>query len=73
VVLAAMLEQAEQHPTLILGCRQYENRRWGAHAWVVVGGEILDPVPGGPHAELARLEGASDWVPVPPARQATEG
>jgi hypothetical protein len=73
VALAAVLERGQQHPTLVLGCRQYEDRRWGAHAWVIVGGEVLDPVPGGPHAELARLEATSGWVPVPAAPQTTEG
>jgi hypothetical protein len=67
VAVAALLEHDHQHPTLVLGCRQ-EGRSWSAHAWVILGGEVLEPVRGGPHAELARLEAATGWVPTPPER-----
>ena len=64
VALTAVLTGAGDPPTLVLGCRQYGDGHWGAHAWVVVGGEVLEPVPSGPHAELARLDAASGWVPT---------
>lgn len=64
VALTAVLEHAGQHPTLYLGCRP-DDGSWSAHAWVVVGSEVLEPVRGGPHAELARLERQTDWVPTP--------
>jgi hypothetical protein len=51
---------------VVLGCRQYDDGRWGAHAWVIVDGEVLEPVPSGPHAELARLDAAGGWVPTRP-------
>jgi hypothetical protein len=64
VALAAMLEHDEQHSTLMLGCRQDTGQSWSAHAWVVVGNEVFEPVRGGPHAELARLEARTGWVPA---------
>jgi hypothetical protein len=66
VALTAVLQRAGQEPTLVLGCRQYDDRHWGAHAWVVVGGEVFEPVVGGPHQELARLEAGNGWVPTQP-------
>jgi hypothetical protein len=66
VALAAVLERRGHAPTLVLGCRQYEDRHWGAHAWVVVDGEVLEPVAGGPHQELARLDAVNGWVPTQP-------
>jgi hypothetical protein len=67
VALTAVLAQADQHPILVLGCSRYDGQPWSAHAWVVANGEILEPVFGGPHAELARLEASTGWVPAPPA------
>jgi hypothetical protein len=67
VALAALLEHGGQHPTVVLGCRP-ESRTWSAHAWVTVGDEVLEPVRGGPHAELATLEAANGWVPTRPER-----
>jgi transglutaminase superfamily protein len=66
IALAAVLERVDRPATLVLGCRQYDDGYWGAHAWVVVGDEILEPVPSGPHAELARLHAAGGWVPIQP-------
>jgi hypothetical protein len=63
VALTALLEHGEQHPTLVLGCRP-DGQTWSAHAWVTVGDEVLEPVRGGPHAELALLEAATGWVPT---------
>src|SRR5205807_1517 len=34
VALAAVLEGAERHPTLILGARREAGQSWSAHAWV---------------------------------------
>jgi len=66
VALTAMLEQAGQHPTLVLGCRPQGAQPWTAHAWVVVRKEMLEPVRGQAHAELARLEATSGWIPSEP-------
>jgi hypothetical protein len=65
VALTAVLEHGQQHPTLVLGCR-HEDGTWSAHAWVEVGNEVLEPVRAGPHAELARLDGTTGWVPTRP-------
>jgi len=65
--LAALLEHGGQHPTVVLGCRP-DGTTWSAHAWVIVGEELLEPVRGGPHAELARLSAATAWVPTRPGK-----
>jgi len=61
VALAAVLQRGGHEPTLVLGCRRYGARDWGAHAWVEVDGARLDPVSQPEHAELARLRAANDW------------
>jgi hypothetical protein len=62
VALTAVLEHSEQHPTLVLGCRP-DDGTWTAHAWVVVNGQVLEPVRGEPHTALARLDRSTGWVP----------
>lgn len=69
VALTALLARQGDTPTLVLGCRLYENHEWGAHAWVQLGASELDPVPSGPHASLAHLNAATDWKPVAAAPQ----
>jgi hypothetical protein len=61
VALAALLQRHGDDPTLILGCRRYGDRDWGAHAWVEVGGRRLEPLVEPEHAELARLPAAQNW------------
>jgi hypothetical protein len=63
VALAALFERAGRPVSLILGCRRYEDRHWGAHAWVLLDGEVWEPVPAGAHQELAELDAAHAWVP----------
>ncbi|MEY2399472.1 MAG: Transglutaminase-like superfamily [Actinomycetota bacterium] len=72
VALTVAFERANQNPTLVLGCRRYENRKWGAHAWVIVGSDVFDAIPSGAHEPLARLTAETEWVPapMPPKRQA---
>jgi hypothetical protein len=65
IALTVALERAEHRPVLILGCRLYPDRRWGAHAWVVAGAEVLDALPSGAHAPLAQLASDTQWVPGP--------
>ena len=67
VALTVALESAKTRPTLILGCRRYEDRSWGAHAWVIVGSEVLDALPSGAHTPLAQLRSDTSWVPAPVA------
>lgn len=69
VALTAVLERGDQHPTLVLGCRPQDGQLWTAHAWVIVGGEVLEPVRGQAHAELARLNASNQWVPSPADRR----
>lgn len=69
IALTVALERSGQQPTLVLGCRRYENREWGAHAWVVVGNRVLDALPSGPHEPLARLAAKNQWVPAPITEQ----
>jgi hypothetical protein len=66
VALAVALEAMGHRPLLVLGCRRYDDGQWGAHAWVLVGEDVLDPRPSGPHMQLAQLEAATGWVPAPP-------
>jgi hypothetical protein len=66
VALTAVLARANHEPTLVLGCRPQGSDPWTAHAWVLVDGRVLEPVAGEPHAELARLDAARDWVPAAP-------
>lgn len=65
VALTVALDRAQKQPSLILGCRIYEDRRWGAHAWVVAGSDVLDALPSGAHQPLARLGADTRWVPAP--------
>lgn len=65
IALTAALARAGVNPKLVLGCRRYDAQNWGAHAWVIVGDEMFDPLPSGPHAALAELSAAGDWVPAP--------
>jgi hypothetical protein len=64
VALASLLERSGRDTAVVLGCRRYEDRRWGSHAWVLCDGAVLEPVAGGDHAELARYTAAQQWVPV---------
>jgi hypothetical protein len=64
VALTALLSRGGRAPALVLGCHRYEDRQWGSHAWVDCDGTTLEPVPAGPHAELARCAAAQGWVPV---------
>lgn len=66
VALAAMLDPATQDVVVVLGCRLYADRRWGSHAWVLYGGQMLEPVRAGDHTPLARYSAVHDWVPVAP-------
>lgn len=61
VALAALLQRGGSDPTVVLGCRLYGPNQWGAHAWVEVGDERFDPLPGQEHSELARLSAAGHW------------
>ncbi len=63
VALAALFERGGEDATLVLGCRRYEDRHWGAHAWVVVAGEVWEPVVAGAHEDLAELSAAHTWIP----------
>jgi hypothetical protein len=65
IALTVALGRAGYAPTLILGCRRYDARNWGAHAWVSVAGEVLDPIPSGPHQALAHLDAGTGWTPMP--------
>jgi hypothetical protein len=65
IALAALFERAGEEASLVLGCRLYEDRHWGAHAWVVVNGTVWEPVPAGAHEELAELDAAHAWIPRP--------
>lgn len=65
VALTIALESAQTRPTLVLGCRRYQDKSWGAHAWVLVGTEVLDALPSGAHTPLAQLTAESLWVPAP--------
>ena len=65
VALTVALQGAKKSPVLILGCRRYENRSWGAHAWVLVESEVLDALPSGAHEPLARLSADTQWIPAP--------
>lgn len=67
VALTALLARHGETPALILGCRRYPDGRWGAHAWVECAGDVLDPVPSGAHAALARCDARGGWVPAPVA------
>ncbi len=64
VALTALLRRDGADPTVVLGCRRYDNGHWGAHAWVELDGVVWDPLPSGAHATLARCDAARDWVPA---------
>jgi hypothetical protein len=72
VALTALLERGGAAPVLVLGCRRYEDRRWGAHAWVVLEGTVWEPVPAGAHEELAQLSAADAWIPTSRGRGSGE-
>ena len=65
VALTAALSRARQTPSLVLGCRRYDDGRWGAHAWVDVDGVTFDAIPSGEHQPLARLAADTGWIPAP--------
>ena len=65
VALVALLARDGVDPVLVLGCRRYEDRTWGAHAWVELGEKVLEPVPAGAHEELAVLQRSKAWIPTP--------
>jgi hypothetical protein len=62
VALTVLLHRAGERPALVLGCRRYDDGRWGAHAWVDANGRKFELVPAGAHEELAQLDAAHDWV-----------
>lgn len=66
VALAALLRRDGEEPVLVVGCQRYENRTWGAHAWVRVSDSVLDPDPCGEHADLAWYRSVNDWQPSSP-------
>ena len=61
VALVALLERGGRAPVLVLGCRRYPNREWGAHAWVEAGGQVWEPVVAAAHEELAEMDSAHAW------------
>ena len=61
VALTALLRRQGAEPVLVLGCRRVGPREWGAHAWVELDGERLEPLVAPDHTELARLTPAADW------------
>lgn len=67
VALTALLTRAGEDPTLVLGCRRYREGVWGAHAWVDLDGEQLEPVASEEHQLLATCRPEHDWVPTPPS------
>jgi hypothetical protein len=66
VALTALLDREAHDIVMVLGCRLYADRRWGSHAWVLYGDEVLEPVVADDHTPLARYSAAHDWVPVAP-------
>lgn len=66
VALASLLDPDGGDVAVVLGCRLYEDRRWGSHAWVQYGGQVLEPVSADEHTPLARYSAERDWVPVAP-------
>jgi hypothetical protein len=64
IALAALLTKAGKAPELVLGCRRYEDRHWGAHAWLIADGVVLEPVPAGQHIELAQMSAENNWLPA---------
>jgi hypothetical protein len=73
VALAALVHRGDAEPVLVVGCQRYPNRTWGAHAWVRVDGQVLDPDPCGEHADLAWYPARNAWQPGSPANPAAEG
>jgi hypothetical protein len=67
IALAVALTRTGHEPEVVLGCRRYDDRNWGAHAWVCVEGVVLDPIPSGAHEALARLNAGTGGNPVPVA------
>ncbi|MGH9275376.1 MAG: lasso peptide biosynthesis B2 protein [Acidimicrobiales bacterium] len=66
VALAALLDQEAHDIVVVLGCRLYADGRWGSHAWVLYGGQMLEPVTADEHTPLARYSAEHNWVPVAP-------
>jgi hypothetical protein len=64
VALAAMLDHEADEIAVVLGCRLYADRHWGSHAWVIYGGQMLEPVTADEHTPLALYSAEHDWVPV---------
>jgi len=67
IALTVALTRAGLDPELVLGCRRYDDKNWGAHAWVRVNEVVLDPIPSGAHQALARLDAGTGWNPMPVA------
>jgi hypothetical protein len=65
VALTALLQRAGHAPDLILGCRRGGDGAWTAHAWVELGGDVLEPVVADEHAPLARMSVTNGWRPSP--------
>jgi hypothetical protein len=61
VVLTALLMRTGVEPDVVLGCRRYEDGRWGAHAWVELDGRVLEPVKAAEHTELTRCRASGRW------------
>ena len=62
VALVALLERGGGAPVLVLGCRRYPNREWGAHAWVEADDRVWEPVIAAAHQELAQMDSAHAWM-----------
>jgi len=63
VALTAILTRAGEDVTLVLGSRRYDEAKWGAHAWVGAGGDLLDPLPGLDHHRPLGVYRADDgWA-----------
>jgi len=63
---AALLRRDGGTPVLVVGCQRYDDRTWGAHAWVRLDGTVLDPDPCGDHADLAWYRSENDVQPGSP-------
>jgi hypothetical protein len=61
VALAALLQRANEQPSLVIGCRRYGGSEWGAHAWVELDGTRLEPAMDAHHTPIARLTAAGGW------------
>jgi transglutaminase superfamily protein len=68
VALTVACARAGSDPELILGCRRYGDAKWGAHAWIILGAQVYDPLPSGEHQALASISAGTQWVPAPIGR-----